>query len=43
MKYNNRTGEIRVDPETYETTVDGEVISCEAAAELPLTQRYFMF
>lgn len=43
MKFNDRTGEIKVDPETYTTTVDGEVISCEAAMELPLTQKYFMF
>lgn len=43
MKYNDRTGKIEVDPETYETKVDGEVIVCEAAEELPLTQKYFMF
>ena len=43
MKFNDRMGDIQVDPETYVTTVDGEVITCEAAKTLPLTQKYFMF
>lgn len=43
MKFNDRTGDIRVDPETYTVTVDGEKITCEAAESLPLTQKYFMF
>lgn len=43
MKFNDRTGDIRVDPETYTVTVDGEIITCEAAETLPLTQKYFMF
>jgi urease subunit alpha len=43
MRLNDRTGDIRVDPETYRVTVDGELITCESAAELPLAQRYFMF
>lgn len=43
MKFNNRTGDIQVDPETYTVTVDGEKISCEPAKELPLTQRYYLF
>ena len=43
MRFNDRTGEILVDPETYRVTVDGEVITCEAAAELPLTQKYYLF
>lgn len=43
MKFNDRTGDIRVDPETYTVTVDGEIITCEAADALPLTQKYFMF
>lgn len=43
MRYNDVTGDIRVDPETYTVTVDGEKITCAAANELPLTQRYFMF
>ena len=43
MRLNDRTGDIRVDPETYRVTVDGERITCEAARELPLTQKYFLF
>lgn len=43
MKYNDRTGEIIVDPETYAVTVDGEKITCKAAETLPLTQKYYLF
>ncbi|HJD46503.1 MAG TPA: urease subunit alpha [Candidatus Mediterraneibacter norfolkensis] len=43
MKYNDRTGDIQVDPETYHVSVDGEEITCEPAKELPLTQRYYLF
>ena len=43
MRFNDRTGDIRVDPETYSVTVDGEPITCKAAESLPLTQRYFLF
>ncbi|MDO4173166.1 MAG: urease subunit alpha [Eubacteriales bacterium] len=43
MKFNDRTGDIQVDPETYSVTVDGEDITCEAAKELPLTQKYYLF
>jgi urease subunit alpha len=31
---------IAVDPETFEVTIDGEVITCEPAEEIPLAQRY---
>lgn len=43
MKFNNRTGEITVDPETYIVMVDGKKITCEAADTLPLTQKYYLF
>ena len=43
MKFNDRTGDIQVDPETYRVTVDGEEIICEQAKELPLTQKYYLF
>lgn len=43
MKLNNRMGDIKVDPETYEVTVDGEKIICDSAESLPLTQRYYLF
>ena len=41
--HNDATPGIAVDPETYRVTVDGEHITCEPLAELPLTQRYFLF
>lgn len=43
MKFNDRTGEIKVDPENYHVTVDGEDITCQAAEKLPLTQKYYLF
>jgi urease subunit alpha len=43
MKRNEATPEIRVDPETYQVWVDGEKVSSEPLAELPMTQRYFLF
>lgn len=43
MRFNDRTGDIKVDPENYHVTVDGEEIICEAAEKLPLTQKYYLF
>jgi urease subunit alpha len=43
MKLNDGTPKIKVDPETYQVSVDGEVITCEPASVLPLAQRYFLF
>ena len=43
MKNNNATPKLDVDPQTYEVFVDGEKSHSEAATELPLTQRYFLF
>lgn len=43
MRFNDRTGDIKVDPENYRVTVDGEEIICEAAETLPLTQKYYLF
>jgi urease subunit alpha len=43
MKLNDATPEIRVDPETYEVKADGEILTCEPAAVLPMAQRYFLF
>ncbi len=43
LKHNFATPRISVDPETYEVKADGEVLTCEPAAVLPLAQRYFMF
>jgi len=43
LKWNNATPLITVDPETYEVRADGELLTCEPAAVLPLAQRYFLF
>ena len=43
MIHNSSTPRIDVDPETYEVKVDGELIECEPAQQLPLAQRYFLF
>ena len=34
---------ITVDPETYRVYADGELLTCEPAVSLPMTQRYFLF
>lgn len=43
MKFNDVRGDIKVNPETYEVTVDGKKIICECADKLPLTQLYYLF
>lgn len=43
MKNNDVIADIDVNPENYEVRVDGELITCEAAEELALTQKYFLF
>ena len=43
MKNNDVIADIYVNPENYEVRVDGELICCEAAEELPLAQRYYLF
>ena len=43
MIRNGETPSIEVDPETYTVRVDGEIITCEPAATLPMAQRYFLF
>jgi urease subunit alpha len=43
MIHNDATPNIEVNPETYEVRVDGELITCEPAQELPMAQRYFLF
>ncbi|QFY60961.1 urease subunit alpha [Rhizobium grahamii] len=43
MVHNNLTPHIEVDPETYEVRADGELLTCEPATVLPMTQRYFLF
>ncbi|MEZ4620041.1 MAG: urease subunit alpha [Caldilineaceae bacterium] len=43
MVHNNAMPQIDVDPETYEVRADGELLTCEPAAVLPMAQRYFLF
>lgn len=43
MVHNDATPRLEVDPETYEVRADGELLTCEPAAVLPLAQRYFLF
>jgi urease subunit alpha len=43
MIHNASQPHIEVDPETYEVRAGGELLTCEPAGELPLTQRYFLF
>ncbi|MGH6861356.1 MAG: urease subunit alpha, partial [Phyllobacterium sp.] len=43
MVHNAATPHIEVDPETYEVRADGELLTCEPATVLPMTQRYFLF
>ena len=43
MKFNDKTPEITVNPETYEVRVDGEHITSKPAKKLPLTQIYSLF
>jgi urease subunit alpha len=43
MVHNGAMPHIEVDPETYEVRVDGELLTCEPAATLPMAQRYFLF
>ena len=43
MVHNGATPNITVDPETYEVTADGELLTCAPAEVLPMAQRYFLF
>ena len=43
MIHNSATPHIEVNPETYEVHADGELLVCEPATSLPMTQRYFLF
>lgn len=43
MMLNDALPDVRVDPDRYTVTINGEPVASEAAAELPLAQRYFLF
>jgi urease subunit alpha len=42
MVRNDHRGEIRVDPRTFEVTLDGEPVAAPPAAEVPLSGRYLL-
>ena len=43
LLHNQALPRIDVDPETYVVKADGQILTCEPAAVLPLAQRYFLF
>jgi urease subunit alpha len=43
LKLNDALPVMEVNPETYEVRADGELLTCEPAAVLPMAQRYFLF
>ena len=43
MIHNDWMPNIEVDSQTYEVRANGELLTCEPATELPLTQRYCLF
>lgn len=43
MVHNSATPDIKVNPENYEVSMDGEVLKCEPIEEVSLAQRYFLF
>jgi urease subunit alpha len=43
MIHNDYTPRMEVDPQTYAVRADGQLLTCEPAVSLPMTQRYFLF
>jgi len=43
MVHNDACPKIEVDPETYQVRADGELLTCEPAQQLAMTQRYFLY
>jgi urease subunit alpha len=43
LKLNNNLAKIDIDPETFRVRLDGKLLPVDPAAELALTQRYFLF
>ena len=43
MILNDYQPEITVDAQTYQVHADGELLVCEPASELPMTQKYYLF
>jgi len=43
MKLNDFIGDIQVNPETYDVTVNGELIESDYVSVVPMAKKYFMF
>ncbi|NKE29618.1 urease subunit alpha, partial [Mycobacterium tuberculosis] len=43
LPLNDALPSIEVDPDTFTVRIDGQVWQPQPAAELPMTQRYFLF
>jgi urease subunit alpha len=43
MMLNSALPKIKVDPETYQVTADGVLLTCAPLNELPLAQTFFLF
>lgn len=43
MVHNNYAPAMEVDAQTYAVRADGQLLTCEPAVSLPMTQRYFLF
>ncbi|WP_156723652.1 urease subunit alpha [Streptomyces apocyni] len=43
MRENDARPQVRVEPDSFAVTIDGELVEAAPAAELPMAQRYFLF
>jgi rhodanese-related sulfurtransferase len=43
MVHNAYLPRMEIDPQTYQVRADGQLLTCEPASSLPMTQRYFLF
>ena len=43
MIHNAYLPKMEIDPQTYAVRADGQLLTCEPATSLPMTQRYFLF
>ena len=43
MVHNDHLPKMEIDPQTYLVRADGQLLTCEPATSLPMTQRYFLF
>ncbi|SDK19804.1 urease subunit alpha [Streptomyces indicus] len=43
MRQNDARPDVRVDPDSFAVTIDGELVESDPATELPMAQRYFLF